>query len=389
VRAFKSWTKGKESERTIASTPRDSINSIRLNGEKKTMTLVAADDKGVKGCESMLSSSYATLTADLNPQVKAETISNPIVNVDIRRNDSVVKDPVRRLSLSSAQVPDLNPERENVEETNVYSTSSPKRSKIVEEDDDDTLSDTEVLVNAVVEVASVLARRLAKERARKSAEKAKFLHPTLSKETKRVNTFEDNTAAKNSQQNLKTLIDFIPLTLKEEAEESPNETATIIDNAFVRKTVENSVIESLTRSAFHAPPSVIRAPIDSPQSLLDTSLLPPNSLNHALRASPILQSIAAALGGYLHEARSELDIKEEAKKVVDKSLASLEEKARRQQLEVEVNSSISTADRASAFFELAEKTFSAQLSVLADPQSPSSELLNQTKKLVKVLKEFK
>jgi hypothetical protein len=276
-----------------------------------------------------------------------------------------------------------------VELTNVYSTSSPKRSKIVEEDDDDTLSDTEVLVNAVVEVASVLARRLAKERARKSAEKAKFLHPTLSKETKRVNTFEDNTAAKNSQQNLKTLIDFIPLTLKEEAEESPNETATIIDNAFVRKTVENSVIESPTRSAFHAPPSVIRAPIDSPQSLLDTSLLPPNSLNHALRASPILQSIAAALGGYLHEARSELDIKEEAKKVVDKSLASLEEKARRHEQEVKVNSSISTADRASAFFELAEKTFSAQLSVLADPQSPSSELLNQTKKLVKVLKEFK
>jgi len=393
VRAFKSWAKGKESERTIASTPRDSINSIKLNGEKKTMTLVAADDKGVKVCESMFSSSYATLTADLNPQVKTETTSNPIVNVDIRRNDSVVKDPVRRLSLSSAQVADFNPERENVEITNVYSTSSPKRSKIVEEDDDDTLSDTEVLVNAVVEVASVLARRLAKERARKSAEKAKFLHPTLSKETKeetkRVNTFEDNTAAKNSQQNLKTLIDFIPLTLKEEAEESPNETATIIDNAFVRKTVENSVIESPTRSAFHAPPSVIRAPIESPQSLLDTSLLPPNSLNHALRASPILQSIAAALGGYLHEARSELDIKEEAKKVVDKSLASLEEKARRQQLEVEVNSSISTADRASAFFELAEKTFSAQLSVLADPQSPSSELLNQTKKLVKVLKEFK
>jgi hypothetical protein len=340
----------------------------------------------------MLSSSYATLTADLNPQVKAETTSNPIVNVGIRTNVSMIKDPVRRLSLSSAQVADLNPEHENVEITNVYSTSSPKRSKIVEEDDDDTLSDTEVLVNAVVEVASVLARRLAKERARKSAEKAKFLHSTLSKETKeetkRVYTFEDNTAAKNSQQSLKTL-DFIPLTLKEEAEESPNETATIIDNAFVRKTVENSVIESPTRSAFHAPPSVIRTPIDSPQSLLDTSLLPPNSLNHALRASPILQSIAAALGGYLHEARSELDIKEEAKKVVDKSLASLEEKARRQQQEVEVNSSISTADRASAFFELAEKTFSAQLSVLADPQSPSSELLNQTKKLVKVLKEFK
>ena len=91
----------------------------------------------------------------------------------------------------------------------------------------------------------------------------------------------------------------------------------------------------------------------------------------------------------MHEARSELEIKEEAKKVVDKSLASMEEKSRRHQQEVEVNSSISTADRASVFFELAEKTFSTQLSVLADPHSPSLEALNQTKKLVKVLKEFK
>ena len=344
------------------------------------MTLVTADDKGVKGGESMLSSSNATL----NAEVKAET-SDPIVNVDIRTNDITDKDPVRRLSLSSAQAANLNPERENVETTNVYTTSSPKRSKIVEEDDD-TLSDTEVLVNAVVEVASVLARRLAKERARKSAEKAKILHSTLSTETetKRVTTIEGNTA-----KNQHTLDYFIPH--KEEAEESPIETATIIDNAVVRKNIENSVIESPTRSAFHAPPSVIRAPIDSPKSLLDTSLttLPPNSLNHALRASPILQSIAAALGGYLHEARSELDIKEEAKKVVDKSLASMEEKSRRHQQEVEVNSSISTADRASVFFELAEKTFSTQLSVLSDPHSPSLEVLNQTKKLVKVLKEFK
>jgi hypothetical protein len=135
------------------------------------------------------------------------------------------------------------------------------------------------------------------------------------------------------------------------------------------------------------PKKIIESHPISPDTSFAT--LPEKSLTRALKTSPILQSIASALGGYLQEARSDIEIRTEAENVVDRSIANSQRMAQMQRLDADRGNAISSATDRSVFIDIAEKTFLTQLSVLSDPRSPSFDILNTSQRLLKSLKEMK
>jgi hypothetical protein len=449
ARAFQSWTKGKDIERSLSKRKEgELIITSTPSGQLKAESKV--NDRGISSNASGVTTDENNATtrdmlkaniiiADLNPQDEApdSPAHNPhpienFNNVDViaAKDDnlkSLASNPVRRLSLSTEQITG-----------NDCNTPSVKQRTVIDDEEDDTLSDTEVLVNAVMEVASVLARRLAKERARKSAEKAKVIHtPRLAESPAFLIQDNRSKSIQHTQQSQSNVIvkmntEVQPMlsssdlngTSQASPQAYPQVSPKVTSQSYPQGSplvnpqaspqVKPQVYAQVNPQASPrvspqikpqassqvnpqdtppAAPSVslqVLPSLTSSKSPPDTSrpFLPQHSLNRVLRTSPILQSIAAALGGYLQEARNEIEISDEARDAVDRTIY-VEEKTRRKYQEVNLGHSLPFTDRGSAFFEVAEKTLTAQLSILSNPNSPTLEVLDQTKKLVRELKECK
>jgi hypothetical protein len=440
ARAFQSWTTGKDIERSLSKRKvGELIITSTPSGQLKAESKV--NDRGISSNASGVTTDKSNATtgdmlkaniiiADLNPQDEApdSPAHNPhpiekFNNVDViaAKDDnlkSLASNPVRRLSLSTEQITG-----------NDCNTPSVKQRTAIDEDDD-TLSDTEVLVNAVMEVASVLARRLAKERAQKSAEKAKVIHsPRLAESPAFLIKNNRSKSIQHTQQSQSNVIvkmntevqpmlsssdingtsqaspqAYPQVSPKVTSQSYPQASPQVNPQVYAQVNPQASPrvspqVKPQASSQVNPEDTLLAAPsvslqvlpsLTSSKSPPDTlrPFLPQNSLNRVLRTSPILQSIAAALGGYLQEARNEIEISDEARDAVDRTI-DMEEKTRRKYQEVNLGHSLPFTDRGSAFFEVAEKTLTAQLSILSNPNSPTLEVLDQTKKLVRELKECK
>ena len=320
--------------------------------------------------------------------IETNTVTNPQISVDqMKENQTMIEqqqsvDQITEMKISSEtlrstvdksfkQAETISTNDDSFRPLSLFPQPNPPRvirQSSVVNNDDDNLSDTEILVNAVVEVAGVLARRLAKERLRKSAEKDENLLVRSQRQGEFL-SFENAQSFKPSSSSS----DAITHLAKGE-----NTNSLVVDD------MSNIEMSPPTRSSFYessqqsqkqfnieVPTNIIESYPISPDTSFAT--LPEKSLTRALKTSPILQSIASALGGYLQEARSDIEIRTEAENVVDRSIA---------------NSQRMAQDR-SEFINIAEKTFLTQLSVLSDPRSPSFDILNTSQLLLKSLKEMK
>jgi hypothetical protein len=394
---FESWLRWRETRRRISAKAFKTWSKTKDDEKRNSPISILKDSKIQSGQvlkPMQLSITEKVVTND--KMSETNTVTNPQISVDqIKENQTMIEqqqsvDQITEMKISSEtlrstvdksfkQTETISTNDDFIRPLSLFSHTSdlnhnqrnpPRviRQSSVVNNDDDNLSDTEVLVNAVVEVAGVLARRLAKERLRKSAEKDENLLVRSQRQGEFL-SFENDQSFKPSSSSSDTITHLA---------KGENTNSLVVDD------MSNIEMSPPTRSSFYessqqsqkqfnieVPTNIIESHPISPDTSFAT--LPEKSLTRALKTSPILQSIASALGGYLQEARSDIEIRTEAENVVDRSIA---------------NSQRMAQDR-SEFINIAEKTFLTQLSVLSDPRSPSFDILNTSQLLLKSLKEMK